>query len=104
MRHTAEWWAKRVDEIEVGGDVTEVAAKHAVKAGTLRWWRTEIRRRRKTEPRLLPVVVAEPARRAAPAATDLELVVEIGASRLTLRGAVTPEHGAALVSALARGC
>jgi transposase-like protein len=104
MRHTAEWWARRVDELEAGGDAAAIAAKHGVKAATLRWWRTEIRRRRKGEPRLLPVIVTETGRSAASAHADVEFIVEVGAARVTMRGALSPEHGAALVAALARGC
>jgi hypothetical protein len=43
------------------------------------------------------VIAAEPSE-------DLELLVEIGDLRMTLRGAVTPEHLGAIVSASARAC
>lgn len=106
MRHAAEWWAARVAEVGVTGDVETVARRHGVKASTLRWWRTELRKRARTiaSPRLLPVVVkATPPVRAC-AVDTLEVLVEIGATRMTLRGEVSAEHLAAIVTASARSC
>jgi transposase-like protein len=108
-RHRADWWAKRVEELAQGGDADEIARRHGVKTRTLIWWRSQLRRkaREKTSraPRLLPVVV-RPAPRAAAASREapLEVFVEVGAARMTLRGAVTPDHLAAIVSAAARTC
>ena len=106
MRHTAEWWAKRVKEFAKAGDASRVARRHGIKERTLIWWRSELRRRARegSVPRLLPVVV-----RAAPSPTpavraDLEVFVEVGAARMTLRGAVSGEHLTAIVSASARAC
>jgi hypothetical protein len=49
------------------------------------------------------VVVKTPP--AAPKATDeLEVFVEIGATRLSMRGDIRPEHLVAIVSAAARAC
>jgi transposase-like protein len=109
-RHGAEWWAKRVEEVAHGGDPHEIARRHGVRARTLLWWRSELRRRGREAPskapRLLPVVVrgAPHAVIAAEPSEDLELLVEIGDLRMTLRGAVTPEHLGAIVSASARAC
>jgi len=106
MRHTAEWWAKRVAEIAQAGDARAVARRHGVKERTLIWWRSELRRRaRESSPRLLPVVVRT-ARAHVPAVQvdQLEVFVEVGAARMTLRGAVSVEHLAAIVSASARAC
>lgn len=111
MRHAAAWWAERWAEIDAGGDVRAVARKHGVKETTLLWWRTELRRRAREDEserapaRLLPVVV-----KAAPAATppltggDVEVFLEFGAARLTVRGDVRAEHLAAIVSAATRAC
>ena len=107
MRHTAEWWAKRVAEIAQAGDARAVARRHGVKERTLIWWRSELRRRarKSSSPRLLPVVVrAAPARAPAVQVDQLEVFVEVGAARMTLRGAVSAEHLAAIVSASARAC
>ena len=108
-RHRADWWAKRIEELAKGGDAEEIARRHGVKARTLIWWRSQLRKKaRETtgrRPRLLPVVVRSAAR-AVPAAPEsaLEVFVEVGDARMTLRGAVRPEHLAAIVSASARAC
>ena len=108
-RHPAEWWAKRIDELARGGDADEIAREHGVRKRTLIWWRSQLRKKsrdkRARKPRLLPVVVRTPAR-ATPAGPEhgLEVFVEVGAARMTLRGAVTGEHLAAIVSASAGGC
>ena len=108
-RHPAEWWAKRIEELAHGGDADEIAREHGVRTRTLIWWVSHLRRKSRDKkarkPRLLPVVVRTPAR-ATPSTPGLglEVFVEVGASRMTLRGAVTGEHLAAIVSASARGC
>ncbi|MCL2779863.1 MAG: hypothetical protein FWD73_17870, partial [Polyangiaceae bacterium] len=107
MMHTAAWWAGRISELEASGDAQAVARRHGVKVSTLKWWRTELRRRARASasPRLLPVVVkAEaPAPNHAPA-QGLEVLVEVGTTRMTLRGEMSAEHLAVLVKALARSC
>lgn len=107
MRHTAEWWTERVAELKASSDVRAVAQRHGVSERTLKWWRSELRRRArdKRSPRLLPVVV-KPTRPpvAAAALDELEVVVEVGAARMTLRGAVSGDHLAAIVTASARTC
>ena len=105
MRHTARWWAERVAELEATGDARAIAKRHGIKAVTLRWWRSELRRREATQarPRLLPVVLeTKPPERTE--AAPLELLVEVGSARLSLRGAIQPEHLAAIVTAAARAC
>ena len=107
-RHRADWWAERLEELAQGGDADEIARRHGVRARTLIWWRSQLpRKSRKTgkPPRLLPVVVrAAPRAVLAPVEFALEVFVEVGAARMTLRGAVTPEHLAAIASAAARAC
>jgi transposase-like protein len=109
-RHRADWWAERVDELAQGGDADEIARRHGVRTRTLIWWRSQLRRKSrakasKKQPRLLPVVVRSTARpvRVGPESA-LEVFVEVGGARMTLRGAVRPEHLAAIVSASARAC
>jgi transposase-like protein len=107
MRHTAQWWAERVAEFAQTGDARAVARRHGVNEGTLGWWRSELRRRARegSGPRLLPVVVrTAPPRVPAVQAGELEVFVEIGATRMTMRGAVSAEHLAAVVSASTRSC
>ena len=108
-RHRAEWWAKRIEELAKGGDAEEIARRHGVKMRTLIWWRSQLRKKARErtgrKPRLLPVVVRSAAR-AVPAAPEsaLEVFVEVGGARMTLRGAVSPEHLVVIVSASARSC
>ena len=107
-RHPADWWAERIAELAQGGDADEIARRDGVRKRTLIWWRSQLpRKSRKTgkTPRLLPVVVrAAPRAVLAPVEGALEVFVEVGAARITLRGAVTPEHLAAIVSAASRAC
>ena len=104
-RHRASWWAKRVDELSNGVDAGDIARRHGVRERTLVWWRSELARRarddRACEPRLLPVVVRD-----APAAkqgSTLDVVVEVGAARVTVHGALTADQLIAIVRA-ACGC
>jgi transposase-like protein len=103
-RQSASWWAKRVEELSKGGDAAEIARRHGVKASTLVWWRSELAKRareqRTASPRLLPVVVS-----GSPRAGDdtLDVIVELGAARVVVRGALSADHLAALVAA-ARAC
>ena len=103
-RHNAEWWAERLRELSETGDARAVARRHGVRVQTLTWWRSEVRRREReasSSPRLLPVVVrATPP----PGSDGLEMVVEVGAARITVRGAVSAEQLTAIVSASARAC
>jgi hypothetical protein len=104
-RHQAAWWAERLGELAQGGDAAEIASRYGVRERTLIWWRSELQRRsrKSKKQRLLPVVVAR--RRVEVARPELEVVVELGPSRMVLRGTVTPEHLAAIVSAAAtRAC
>jgi len=107
-RHAAEWWAKRVAEFARTGDARTVAERHGVKAATLIWWRSELRKRARdgASQRMLPVVVSATPARALPShvVDELEVFVEVGAARMTLRGAVSAEHLAAIVSASTRTC
>ena len=109
-RHVASWWAKRVGELSRGEDAESIARRHGVRTRTLVWWRSELARRAREKPgstsapRLLPVVV-DRSRRALVEVRDdvLDVVVELDAARIVVRGAIRPEHLAALVAA-ARSC
>ena len=105
-RHGAEWWRERVNELARGGDAEQIASRHGVRASSLKWWRWELaRRERRAGPRLLPVVVEPvPGRRAARTDDGIEVVVESGAFRVSVRGAVSAEHLAALMGAVSGAC
>ena len=104
MRHAAEWWAERVAEVGPGGDVRGVARRHGVTERTLRWWRSELRRRSRKGPRtrLLPVMVEAPLTDSGHGSA--EILIEIGMTKITLRGAVSVEQLAAIVTAVTRAC
>ena len=109
MRHNAEWWAGPVAELAASGDARAVARRHGVTERTLIWWRSELRKRSRgvSGQRLLPVVVRRAPQRPAAVRTPtdaFEVVVEFGAARMTLRGEVTGEHLAAIVTASSRAC
>jgi transposase-like protein len=106
MRHTADWWAERVEDLGRSGDAGGIARRHGVRAQTLLWWRWKLGRPapREATPRLLPVVVDTAAHVPRARVDEVELFVEIGGTRMTMRGAVTAEHLAAIVSASTRTC
>jgi transposase-like protein len=99
--------ARASDGAGAGRRGAQIARRHGVRAESLKWWRWEFARRaREASPRLLPVVVAPaPAEpRSEPGGRDIEVVVESGAVRLSVRGALSAEHLAVLVGAVARTC
>jgi len=61
MKRTRSEWAKIVAEVERGASAVAVAERHGVNVKTLKWWRGELRRERRTSPRILPVVVPKAA-------------------------------------------
>jgi transposase-like protein len=101
-RHKSEWWQQRLAEVDDGAEIEDVARQHGVRAKTLAWWRTELQRRarKRTGPRLLPVVLSAPR----PIAAGVEILVEVGATRMHLKGAVTAEYLGAVINAVARRC
>ncbi len=108
-KHTSDWWAERLKELSETGDARAVARRHGVRERTLIWWRSELRRRAREKsgspPRLLPVVVRAKSPALLTARSEgLEIFVEVGAARITLRGAVSVEQLAVIVSASARAC
>lgn len=109
MRHRAEWWSKRVAEMARGGDVEEIARRYGVRAKTLIWWRSELPRRAREASaggtRLLPVVVESSSPSIGRGhAEALEIAVQRGATRVSIRGAMTAEHLAAAIAAAMRSC
>jgi len=111
-RHNAVWWRKLVKEVSRGGALKAVAERHGVQAGTLRWWRTEFNRRGREgsveQAKFLPVVVASVrAKGLEPLGADegaVDVVVELGAARISLRGGVTAAHVEAIVRGLGGRC
>ncbi len=108
-KHAAEWWAKRVEELADGVDADTIVRRYGVKKWTRIGWRSQFRATplatATRAPRLLPVAVrAAPLNAVVSRDSVLEVVVDVGTLRLTLRGEITAEHLAALVSASARAC
>jgi transposase-like protein len=96
-----------VGEVAAGGDAEAIARRHGVCASTLRWWGTEFRRRARERPAsatFLPVVLASTAPAPVAFAGDVDVVVEVGAGRVSLRGAVSAAHVEAIVRGLASRC
>jgi hypothetical protein len=113
-RHRADWWKKRIDDLTAGGDAEAISKRYNVTTKTLYWWRAELARRARSPPipEGTPAFVAMVTERAPTLDTStgdatsntLDLVVEVGRARLTLRGAVSTGHLEALVRGLAAQC
>lgn len=101
-RHRSEWWQERLAEVDEGAEVEDVARRHEVRAKTLIWWRTELKRRarKRTGPRLLPVIVSSPR----PTPGGIEILVEVGAARMHLKGGITAEYLGAVINTVGRRC
>lgn len=99
IRRPRSYWKKLVAEVERDGSVARVAQRHRVVRATLSWWRWELGRERlptkKSQPRLLPVVVDS-------SATPVGTAIEIALGEVTLRLPAGTETGyvTALVKAL----
>ena len=110
-RHNAGWWQKLVEEVSRGSDLKAVADRHGVQRGTLRWWQTEFKKRRREggeAATFLPVVVATSRAKGSDAVREddgpVDVVVEVGAGRVSLRGGVTAAHVEAIVRGLVGRC
>lgn len=109
-RHRAAWWETIVAEVEQGGALLEVAARHGVNARTLGWWRGELGRRSRQAgesrraARLLPVKVRRVADDGAIAKPPpSEIVLERGELRIRVRGVVLGKHLEAIVRGFSAG-
>lgn len=61
-RRSREFWEKLSAEVDGGRSAEDVARRHDVKVGTLRWWRWQLGRQnkkhaKKKAPVLVPVIV-----------------------------------------------
>lgn len=97
-----EYWARLVAELEAGASVADVAKRHQVKEGTLKWWRTQIRREIREGGRLLPVVQrSEPGVQARGAAA---IEIRVGSLSLHVEPGTDERYVAALLSAVRNAC
>jgi transposase-like protein len=114
-KHRAAWWQKRVDEWAAGGDPEAIARRHSVTTNLLLWWRSELSRRARrvasdSAPAFLPVVVGAASTpitamtTSEASSTALDLVVEVGAARMSLRGSIGAAHIEAIVRGLVTRC
>ena len=113
-KHRAEWWQKRIDEWAAGGDPEAIARRHGVRLKTLSWWRSELpRRARRTSidaaPTFVPLVVGVPSTSAtttsdAGSCSDVVVVVQVGAARMSVRGPIGTAHVEAIVRGLVAHC
>lgn len=99
-RHARAFWIGLVAEVRGGAAVADVAKRHRVNEGTLRWWRTQLRSTATNDgPRLVPVV--SPEHIAVP-----PCLVEVAISGIVLRVQVGADvtYVAELARALSRTC
>lgn len=105
-RHPRSFWAGLVAALERGADLHETAERHRVKATTLRWWRTQLRREHRRPPALLPVVVRATDDRVRGPAPSSSETVEIAVGGMVIRAGVGCDvrYVAALARALQPAC
>ena len=101
------FWCELLSKVDAGETVSSVARRHGVNAGTLKWWRTKLRREMTSGPRLVPLVVRPlaPKVRSAEVRSGGNASIEIVAGKTIVRVAVGSdiEYVKALVVALGRG-
>ena len=103
IRHDREFWERACCEVERGAAISAVARRLGVRAGTLSWWRWNLRqqvaRRDERRAEFLPVVVAEPV---GPKSAAVE--IEAGGVRLRVEVGTDIRYVAALVAAIRTTC
>ena len=99
-RHARGFWEQLVVELDRGAAVAATARRHSVKASTLRWWRSQLRRERRPAPKLLPVVVRE----AVPVTSARPVEILVGGVVVRVEVGVDVEYVAALVHAVGDRC
>lgn len=102
VRHPKAFWCELVAEVESGATAVDVARRNRVRATTLSWWCSTLRRERRERDtvRLLPVVAA-----AAPASSQTQtLEVGVGAAVLRVEVGTDVDYVAALARALRSAC
>lgn len=101
-------WAELVREIEAGASADQVARRHGVRVGTLKWWQWQLRRGKvahsasKAKVEMVPVRVREAARPVAPADDVVEVLVR--GAMVRVRVGQDPSYIAELAAALAARC
>lgn len=103
-RHSRDFWAQLIGEVEQGGSVEAVARRHGVRPRTLIWWRWRLGqgpRRSGRKARLLPVVVRE-----RPVVFERPALVEVVVRDIALRleTGTDVHYVAELVDALRSSC
>lgn len=110
-RRSREEWKELVREIEAGESIEQVARRHGVRVGTLKWWRWQFRRgtvaRSATKAvQMVPVRVRQAPR--VPAVVDdvVDDVVEVlvRGALVRIRIGQDPRYIAELAAALGERC
>lgn len=104
IRYGHDFWARAVAEVEGGARVVDVARRLGVNAGTLAWWRRNLRQKREKQPvrtTFLPVVAAE---RAVAVAAVETLELTVGSVQIRVRVGTDVEYVAGLVRAINERC
>src|SRR5690606_39048303 len=100
-RRRRDYWVGLIAELEAGASVEEVARRHRVKEGTLKWWRTQIRREMREGGRLLPVVQRSDGTEARSSAA---IEIRVGSVSVHVEPGTDERYVAALLSALRNAC
>ena len=101
-RRRRDYWAGLIAELEAGASVEDVARRHRVKEGTLKWWRTQIRREIREGGSLLPVVQRSDV--GAEARSPAAIEIRVGAVSVHVAPGTDERYVAALLSALRNAC
>jgi hypothetical protein len=104
-------YRRMVAEWAQGNETAEaVAARHGIAAGTLKWWRCELKRRDRgaaravgSETELLPVRVTSPGSSTVPRTTAFEVVLCGGKRVVRIPGGFDPIDVRAVVEAVEGG-
>lgn len=107
-RRTRSEWAELVHEVDAGATIKQVARRHGVRVGTLKWWRWQLGRGKvarsatKATVQMVPVRVREPAPTAATADDVVEVLVR--SAMVRVRVGQDTRYVAELAAALAARC
>ena len=105
-RRSREEWKELVREVEAGDSMEQVARRHGVRVGTLKWWRWQFRRgtvaRSATKAVQMVPVRVRPAQR--DSAVDDVVEVLVRGALVRLRIGQDPRYIAELAAALGERC
>lgn len=105
-RRSREEWKELVREVEAGDSIDQVALRHGVRAGTLKWWRWQLRRgtvaRSATKAVQMVPVRVRPGQR--DSAVDDVVEILVRGALVRVRIGQDPRYIAELAAALGERC